>query len=57
MPTRFNVSYNHLSQVMFCEYNFQAKAEAYTEMQKLFRLRPERRWRRAEAKKNRRVRS
>jgi hypothetical protein len=53
MRTRFNVSYNHLSQAMFCEYSFQAKAEEHIEMQKLLRLRPEKRWRR-EVKKNRR---
>lgn len=56
MRTRFNVSYNQLSQVMFCEDTFQAKAEEHIELQKLFRLRPERRWRRDESKKSRRSR-
>lgn len=52
MRTRINVSYNQLSQVILCGDSFQAEVENHIEKQRQYRLRPERRWRRAESKKN-----
>ncbi len=56
MRTRLQVSYNQMPQVMFCGDSFQAKVENFIERQKQHRIRPERRWRREEARKMRRFR-